>query len=146
MIPNKNNHKIKEKEIQNLINFQQSNKVKRKNNYTRITYKGTCLACKRKNINLAKIKYPLCARCFFWIKAKMRNKYGYYNEKFIAEGLIEFNKPVKCRFYDICGNTMNRIDENGNLIKEQSALCNNCRKIYKLGVEKGLKKVRKRRI
>jgi len=139
--------KVDPKNIKALIDLQKSKtkKIKEEKRYIFQSYRGKCECCHREEVLIVMGRIELCAMCLNWIKNWANKIHGYYNRKFIASGIIEFRKPIKCRFFDICGSIMNRINEDGTINRKRIWICDRCIPIYDYGLRKGLyEKTRKR--
>lgn len=78
-------------------------------------------------------KWDICKPCFLWCRNYLVAKHGFYSKKYIHEAFIQFKKPVKCRFFDICGNVIPRVVGKNRLRAYRKAICHRCYTIYKSG-------------
>lgn len=107
--------------------------------------KGICACCDMEK-TIIKVRHSLCKMCSYWIRQIILKKYGYYHERHIPEALIEFKKPVQCRFYQYCGQEIPRFDKNGFIMNNRRCVCEKCFPIYKAGFLDGKKFIKKRLI
>ena len=103
---------------------------------------GVCTICGgRKKIFSA--KHQLCTTCYVWCRLWLKKKYGSVKRQFFIEAIIAATKPVKCKFYNKCGNEL-AASKNGKLLKLN--VCDDCYPIWADGVQAGRnRKVRLRR-
>jgi hypothetical protein len=73
--------------------------------------------------------------CLKWCKKWLVKEYGAYRRQYMAEAMIAFQKPIKCRFFEICGNELNRLTKKGKL--RHFDICSECKPIWKAGFEAG---------
>lgn len=144
-IPNRDKYN-KAKELESVVkvtqsDFQRRKQEKKANPYKFVerwrTFRGTCCCCGRKNVKIYYMKYMVCLPCWDWIKSWIYNKYGKNLKGKITEAISEFNKPVKCKFYEFCGNTMFRLDNKSHIKKIR--ICDKCYPIWKHGYDTGSK-------
>jgi len=100
-------------------------------------YKGDCVCCRRKQLRIVKVKPSLCNYCYNWCKKWIVKEHGYYSRLYYNDAIAAFRKPIKCRFYVICGNEIDRINEDGTINIGRSNICDKCKKIYQTGLNAG---------
>ena len=126
------------KHMKKLIEVQQSNKaLNRINKVHTEAIKGKCTLCKREGVLIYKRKHMLCKMCYSWCHNYLSALKGFYNESFLYEAIIAFQKPIKCRFFDTCGNFVKRLTDEKKIMANRSAICSRCAPIYQSGVQDG---------
>ena len=129
--------------MMNLTNISQSDKVKHRAN--RLKYRwidtaktGKCVLCKRDDIKIRNERYGLCLRCHKWCKKYLYRKYGYSHWSKFLEAIEYFMVPVKCQFYEWCGNETTRLKDNGEIRGDNKPwVCNSCRPMWEAGFVSG---------
>lgn len=122
------------KSSKELVQLQQSDKTlyRGKKDKKQAVY-SKCSLCKRDNVLIDKVKHSLCGMCFNWCRKYLIKYKGFYNETFIHEALLAFQKPIPCRFHDVCGNFVPRV-VSGKIRPNRRAICPRCSHIYDAGV------------
>ncbi len=145
MIPNQEN---KVKEINALINLQQSNivknKAKKKELFIKPIRKGTCIGCRKNNKTLLRQRWDICYTCLGWCKRFIMEKYGYFHHRHLGEAIAELVKPIPCIFYDSCGNTLTRFKEDGGTNPYKRRICDKCKPIWDAGYNAAIYHIRGR--
>lgn len=145
MIPNQSSVRTTA-EIHAMMNQQQSKKqiAKQLPREKRQNVKGTCILCRRPEVIIYKAKHKMCAQCHTWCKQYLNKRFGYYNESLLAEAVIAFHKPLPCKFYDYCGQTIPRLTEDGHIRSNRQAICPRCKIIYDAGYRAGVNRIKGR--
>ena len=141
------NHKSQE--IKNLVNMQQSDVVKSRWQNDRVKFTenklrrffgepivDVCECCRRKRPIVNQTR-KLCKYCVAWCCAWLKKKYGFVKYQQINEAYEEFQKPIKCRFFEQCGNYIPRVMENGRITNKRTDICKKCFLIYNSGRTQG---------
>jgi hypothetical protein len=151
VIPNFDKAKESINAVTGVINNTESLKVKRrrhkdkhplkvfKHSYT----KGYCVMCKSKEKIIWDKKHSLCKACKAWCKTRIEKIHGCYKKQYVSDMIVEFQKPVKCRFHSICGNTLSRLEKVGKIRKRY--ICERCYPIYWNGYETAKRHLQNRR-
>jgi len=130
------------------VNLSQSEKVKhraRKLKYKlKDDYKvGQCSLCQRNGIKIINEKHGLCLRCHRWCKKFLYKKFGYLRWSHFIEAVQFFLEPVKCQFYEYCGNTTTRLKDNGEIRGENKPyVCDKCRPMWDAGFKSGKRHIK----
>lgn len=136
MIPKKHQ---KIAEVKSVVALQQELKKKYKNVYV----KGLCTLCKREKVITQK-SFNLCVRCHRYIQSYLKRTKGYVHKKDFTEVIVEFSKPMRCRFYHICGNEVSRFNEKEMV--RTNLICDQCKEIFNAGINYGVNRLKHRKI
>jgi len=99
-------------------------------------YRGTCSLCKN-DTWIVRRKEVICNLCYQWCKRWIIKHYGVYSKSKLGEAMANFLKPQECRFFSICGNHINMV-ENGKVRRSSGNICDNCIKIFTAGYKLGV--------
>jgi hypothetical protein len=112
--------------------MQSQNKEFAKERMDKIVKIGICEMCNREK-EIVRTKPDLCIICMSWITRFIKKRYGYFHRRYVAEAVTFFKKPVECKFFQTCGNYINRFNEEGRLVLTKRAICKRCLPIYIAG-------------